>query len=104
MRHVNVSWPVLHCFSLGDNAKSRDSFVLPSERAALQEFPLDYIVDDHRSQEACKAVGNSMSVPVLAVVLFRELFINCSCVHSFFLLLMHHCQGINVYHGKSLYI
>ena len=46
----------------------------PSERAALQQFSLGYIVDDHRSQEACKAVGNSMSVPVLAVVSFRELF------------------------------
>ena len=71
---LTATGPVLHCFSLGDNAKSRDSSVLPSERAALQGFPLDYIVDDHRSQEACKAIGNAMSVPVLAVALFRELF------------------------------
>jgi len=71
---LTANGPVLHCFSLGDNAKSRNSSVLPSERAALQGFPFGYIVDDHMSQEACKAVGNSMSVPVLAAVLFRELF------------------------------
>ena len=71
---LTATGPVLHCFSLGDNAKSSDSSVLPSERAALQGFPLDYSVNDHRSQEACKAVGNSMSVPVWAVVLFHQLF------------------------------
>ena len=70
---LTASGPMLHCFSLGDIAKSRDSSVLPSERAALQGFPLEYIVDDHRHLEATKAVGNSMSVPVVASVCFREL-------------------------------
>jgi len=93
-----------HCFSLGDNAKSRDSFMLPGERAALQGFPSDYIVDDHRSQEACFAVGNSPAVPVLAAVLFRELLFKCSCTQSVLTLLMHHRQGISVYHGKSFYV
>ena len=71
---LTANGPVLHCLSLGDGAKSRDSSVLPSERAALQGFPLDYICNDNRSAAACKAVGNSMSVPVLAAVCFRELF------------------------------
>ena len=71
---LTANGPVLHCLSLGDGAKSRDSSVLPSERAALQGFPLDYICNDNRSAAACKAVGNAMSVPVLAAVCFRELF------------------------------
>ena len=70
---LTANGPVLHCFSLGDNAKSRDSTVLPTERAALQGFPMDYIVNDHRSPEACVAIGNAMSVPVVATVFFREL-------------------------------
>ena len=65
--------PVLHCLSLGDNGHSRDSSVLPSERAALQGFPLGYIENDNKYAEASKAVGNAMSVPVVASVCFREL-------------------------------
>ena len=71
---LTASGPMLHCFSLGDHGKSRNSQILASERAALQGFPLDYIVDDEWSPQARKAIGNAMSVPVVAAVCFRELF------------------------------
>jgi len=71
---LTANGPALHCFSLGDHGKSRNSTILASERGALQGFPVGYIEDDEWSAVASKAVGNAMSVPVVAAVCFRELF------------------------------
>jgi len=70
---LTATGPVLHCLSLGDNAHSRNSSLLIRERAAMQGYPLGYICDDHMAAKAVTAIGNAMSVPVLAAVCFREL-------------------------------
>ncbi len=78
-RHVDftecltASGPLLHFLSLGDSGQSIDRSVLVSERALLQGFPIGYVSDDLFSDEAIVAVGNAMSVPVVASVLYREL-------------------------------
>jgi len=63
----------LHFLSLGDKGSSLDRAALLSERGRLQGLPLWYIANDSPYAETVKAVGNGMSVPVVASVIYREI-------------------------------
>ena len=69
---LTATGPLLHCFSLVDHCKSLDRTLRLSERSLLQGFPRGYIVDDAMYNAGVTAVGNAMSVPVVAAVCFRE--------------------------------
>jgi hypothetical protein len=75
---LTATGPVLHVFSLGDRAKSVDQAISIHERSLLQGFPSWFIEQSsctHRSEEraAVRAIGNAMSVPVVAAACFREI-------------------------------
>ena len=70
---LTAKGPVLHLLSLGDHGNAVDRALLPSERGNLQGFQRWFIDNSFMPSESCKALGNSMSVPVIASVCYREL-------------------------------
>jgi site-specific DNA-cytosine methylase len=70
---LTATGPALHVISLGDSGKALDRALLVSERGRLQGFPSWYIANGFMANEAREAVGNAMSVPVVASVCFREI-------------------------------
>ena len=71
---LTANGPALHFLSLGNGGATLDRSAFVVERARLQGFPEGYITEhDSAAAVSICAIGNAMSVPVIASAVYREL-------------------------------